>query len=101
VLTVVKINNESEVAVPAAAILALDPNVIAPDHVLFPLGFLMAPWVVAIPSPLIVIGSGIFKLFPNNCIVAPDTTVVVPLVAPNALLLWAFKVPAETLIAPA
>ena len=47
-----------------------------------------------------VIGSGIFKLLPNNCNVAPSTTVVVPLVAPNALLLWAFKVPAETLMAP-
>ena len=45
-------------------------------------------------------GSGIFKLFPDNCNVAPSTTVVVPLVAPNALLLCAFKVPLETLIAP-
>ena len=47
----VSINNESEVAEPAVAILALDAKVIAPDHVLFPLGFLMAPCVVAIPSP--------------------------------------------------
>ena len=43
VLIVVKINNESDIAVPAAAILALDAKVIAPDHVLFPLAFLIAP----------------------------------------------------------
>ena len=84
VLTVVKINNESDVAVPAVAILALDPKVIAPDHVLFPLAFLIAPWVVAIPSPLIVIGSGISNPIPDTCIVAPATTVVAPLIAPNA-----------------
>ena len=79
---------ESVVAVPAPArvtILAADPKLIGPDHVLFPLGFKIAPWVLETPSPLMVIGSGILIELPVNFTVAPLITVVVANIFPSAL----------------
>ena len=60
----VSINNES-VVVPdkvPLTIVEAEPNVIRPVHLLIPLGFLITPWLVAIPVPLIVIGSGMIKV---------------------------------------
>ena len=78
--------NESVLAVPAAVtILDADARVIGPDQVLLPLGFKIAPWFVATPSPLMVTGSGVLIAVPVNFMVAPLDTVVVADVFPNAL----------------
>ena len=79
------------------------PNVIGPVHLLIFLIFFMAPWLVELtitPFPLIVMGSGIFKLVPSIWIVVPATMVVAPAIAPNAALFFASITPALNVVKP-
>ncbi len=80
--------------------LALEPSVTDPPHVLLPLILRNAP-LPPIPLPLTVSVSAPTVIPPCSSKAAPLATVTPPAMVPVPCAFWTFKTPTSTAVAPA